>query len=192
MTTKRQEEIIKKSIKIIATKGIQGLTIKNLSKEIGISEPAIYRHFESKTDIILAILDNFLTISRGINDSIKRLEEDALKKIELMFLRIMEIFEKEPETITVIFSEEIFKNEKIYIDKINEITEENIKAVSSILKEGQEKNEIRNDITAEQLSTIIIGALRFKIKRWDLTGNYSGLIDETKEFLAGLRVMIKK
>jgi len=52
MLTDRQIEIINKSIDIIATKGIQGLTIKNLSKEIGISEPAIYRHFESKTDIL--------------------------------------------------------------------------------------------------------------------------------------------
>ena len=53
MLTERQQEILDKSIEIISRKGIQGLTIKNLSKEIGISEPAIYRHFESKTDILL-------------------------------------------------------------------------------------------------------------------------------------------
>ncbi|MCK5088225.1 MAG: helix-turn-helix transcriptional regulator, partial [Melioribacteraceae bacterium] len=46
--TKRQAEIIDESIKLIADKGIQGLTIKNLSKAIGVSEPAIYRHFENK------------------------------------------------------------------------------------------------------------------------------------------------
>lgn len=39
MLTKRQAEIIEKSILIIDEKGIQGLTIKSLSKAIGISEP---------------------------------------------------------------------------------------------------------------------------------------------------------
>ena len=38
MKTKRQLEIIETSIKLISEKGIQGLTIKNISKEIGISD----------------------------------------------------------------------------------------------------------------------------------------------------------
>ncbi|MBL6964026.1 MAG: helix-turn-helix transcriptional regulator, partial [Candidatus Marinimicrobia bacterium] len=51
--TERQDQIIQESIQLIAEKGIQGLTIKNISKAIGITEPAIYRHFDSKNDIIL-------------------------------------------------------------------------------------------------------------------------------------------
>ena len=51
---------------LIAEKGIQGLTIKNLSKKIGISEPAIYRHFDSKSSILdmrksLLLSQTFLT-----------------------------------------------------------------------------------------------------------------------------------
>ena len=55
MKTERQQEIINVALKLINEKGIQGLTMKNLSKEIGISEPAIYRHFENKIEILLAI-----------------------------------------------------------------------------------------------------------------------------------------
>ncbi len=59
MLSKRQEQIIEESVRIIDEKGIQGFTIKNLSKAIGISEPAIYRHFESKFQIFVEILDGF-------------------------------------------------------------------------------------------------------------------------------------
>ena len=54
--TERQNQIIQASLDLIANSGIHGLTIKNISKKIGISEPAIYRHFESKTDILLGII----------------------------------------------------------------------------------------------------------------------------------------
>jgi len=57
--TDRQTEILLVALELIGKKGIQGLTIKNISKEIGISEPAIYRHFASKSDIILGVLSNF-------------------------------------------------------------------------------------------------------------------------------------
>ncbi len=59
MKTERQIEIINVALELISEKGIQGLTIKNLAKKIGITEPAIYRHYDSKTDILIAVLDLF-------------------------------------------------------------------------------------------------------------------------------------
>ena len=57
--TERQQQIVEIAIKLIADKGIQNLTTKNLAKEIGISEPAIYRHFSSKLEILKAVITNF-------------------------------------------------------------------------------------------------------------------------------------
>ena len=57
--TNRQREIIVTSIDLIAENGIQGLTIKNIARKVGVSEPAIYRHFDSKINILLGILSYF-------------------------------------------------------------------------------------------------------------------------------------
>ena len=54
--TARQLQIIQESITLIAEKGIQGLTMKNLASAIGVSEPALYRHFKSKNDILSGII----------------------------------------------------------------------------------------------------------------------------------------
>ncbi|MBT6686787.1 MAG: TetR/AcrR family transcriptional regulator [Bacteroidetes bacterium] len=51
--------MVEVALELIANKGIQGLTIKNLAKKIGITEPAIYRHFDSKIHILITILDLF-------------------------------------------------------------------------------------------------------------------------------------
>ena len=51
----RQEEIIDTAIKLIDAGGIQNLTMKNIARQMGFSEPAIYRHFESKLDLLLAM-----------------------------------------------------------------------------------------------------------------------------------------
>ncbi len=59
MQTARQKEITEVALELISEKGIQGLTIKNLANKIGITEPAIYRHYDSKIDILIAVLDLF-------------------------------------------------------------------------------------------------------------------------------------
>ncbi len=192
MLTKRQQEIIDKSVRIIATRGIQGLTIKNLSKEIGISEPAIYRHFESKTDILLAILQNFKEIIASVNKELKQINEPAVKKIEILFSRIINIFIQTPSPISVIFSEEIFKNEKVLKNTIVEIMNENERNIEIILKEGQKKREIRNDIDHKILAVIVMGSLRFVIKQWDLKNQHENLGKEGEKLMKGLKKMLEK
>ncbi len=80
--TIRQEEIINASIEIISEKGIQNLTIKNLSKAIGISEPAIYRHFDCKMDILLTILSKFENYILAYKSIITDKKLSSLEKLE--------------------------------------------------------------------------------------------------------------
>lgn len=192
MLTERQIEIIDKSIDIIANKGIQGLTIKNLSKEIGISEPAIYRHFESKTDILLAILANFQEMSSFMNEAIKDIDDTAIGKIEFLFTKIIDIFTQEPAHISVVFSEELFKNEIVLKEKIVEIMDIKEKTIEDIILEGQNKGDVRNDINNKTLALIVIGALRFRVKQWDLRNQHKNLQKEGQELINGLKIILMK
>jgi len=57
-TDTRQEEIKKAFLNIIYRDGLKKLSTRNLAREVGISEGAIFRHFASKNDIILAIIND--------------------------------------------------------------------------------------------------------------------------------------
>ncbi len=189
--TDRQIEIINKSIYIIATKGIQGLTIKNLSGKIGISEAAIYRHFKSKTDILLAILENFEDTSAFMHNSLDKIDEDTFKKISLIFTNIIEIFSKEPSHISVIFSEEIFKNEAVLKSKIAQIMYQKEKIIEQLLEEGQRKGEVRRDIDNKILALIVMGTFRFMVKQMDLHDKHENLQEENQKLINGLKIILR-
>jgi len=188
--TERQTEIIDKSIDIIGTKGIQGLTIKNLSKVIGISEPAIYRHFDSKTSILICILDNFMEMASFMGATMKDNNGAAMDKIEFMFSQIINIFSESPSFISVIFSEEIFRNDDILKGKIIEIMDHNEQTIESIIKQGQEKGEIRTDIDGNTLALMIMGTLRFRVKQWDLKDYHGNMIKEGAELIQNLKKIL--
>jgi AcrR family transcriptional regulator len=190
MFTVRQTEIIDRSIEIIATKGIQGLTIKNLSKEIGISEPAIYRHFKSKTEIILAILENFKIMADFLSATMGNLDGTAYEKINFMFSKMMEVFTAQPSIVSVIFSEEIFKNEVSLLEKIRTIMNLHQKTIENIITKGQKDGNVRNDISTESLAIIIMGALRLLVKRWNLNEHNFDLNKEGKTLLDSIQLII--
>ena len=190
MFSERQEEIIEKSIELIANRGIQGLTIRNLSKEISISESTIYRHFNSKTEILIAILDTFDDMSSIMDELAKNSIDSTVDKIAFIFNRMTAVFIETPALISVIFAEEIFKNDPLVKEKITRILNKNEDIIESIIKIGQQKGEIRKDQSYQNLALIIIGSLRLIVKRWDLNNYTFDLRKESNELLKSLKEIL--
>ncbi len=190
MNTERQIQIVDKSMELIATKGIQGFTIKNLSKAIGISEPAIYRHFESKTAILLSILHTFKDMGE-IMSMIVESDDTAVEKIEFMFSRMLGVFEEQPAIVSVIFSEEIFKNEEVLKESIINVHNMHQENVEKIIVQGQSTGDVRQDIDDHSLALIIMGSLRLLVKRWELNNHNFNLAREGKKLLNSFKLILK-
>ncbi len=188
--TKRQEEITKEAIKLISEKGIQGLTIKNLAKGINVSEPALYRHFENKTSILVAILDSFHSLFPQ-DGSLSLLEDKAsVEKIMYILNQHLLKFVETPPLVSVIFSDEIFKNEKILANKIKELINRNESLFLNLIMEGQSSGEIRNDLPAEHIVMFILGAFRLEIKKWELSFYSFDLLIEGNKLLESINKIL--
>ncbi|MDX9846373.1 MAG: TetR/AcrR family transcriptional regulator [Tenuifilaceae bacterium] len=191
MLTDRQQEIIDTSLEIISTIGIQGLTIKNLSKRIGISEPAIYRHYENKISILLAILDYFKSSGEQMFRKQVNVDDSPLKKIESIYEGHFLAFERNPSLVSVIFSEEIFRNEPILQEKIAEIMDRNSNVIKALVAEGQAKGEIKADIESKYLTLIIIGSLRMLVKKWQMGDKAFNHGEEVSKLFNTIKALIE-
>ena len=166
--TERQLQIVNISIKLIAGQGIQNLTIKNISKEAGFSEPAIYRHFDSKYDIIMAMLDSFQDISRFVLTETEKQELDSMDKIKKFLFDRYQRFSANPSAAKVMFAEGIFRDDPRYSQKMLDIMHQHASTMQNIIREGQFKGELRADIPAREMFRIIFGSLRLLINQWCL------------------------
>jgi len=157
---------------------------------MGISEPAIYRHFNSKMDILLAILSNFKENNHIISTNILSNQTSSIDKIEFVLINHFKQFTTNPALAAVIFSEEIFQNDKRLAEQVNLIMQMNQKMIIKILKSGQQNNEIRNDISKKQLSIIIMGALRFLVTRWRLSKYSFNLKQEGTDLWSSIKKIL--
>ena len=189
--TKRQQEIINVSLELIAESGIQSLTIKNLAKKIGFVESAIYRHYENKIQILLAILDFFEQNTEYFFSNQLNSNDNALIKIENLFQNHFKKFSTSPSLVSVIFSEEIFRNEAELTGKVIEIMEKNIASLKIIIETGQSRGEIRADIEASHLSVMIMGSLRMFVKQWHMANYNFNLTEKGSEFINSIKILIK-
>lgn len=167
-TEERQILIVDEAIKIIHELGYQAFSIRELSKRVGISEPAIYRHFLNKEDIVLGILSRFNEFDKSLFQEVKR-HDDPIEKIKSFIKYHFDFLEKNPGMTSIVFSEDIFNQSEILREKMLKIIEKRKKLIIEILDEVKAKNPVI-EFETDELATIILGFIRLVILEWRMGG----------------------
>ncbi len=163
--TPRQFEIIEAAGKILTSSGVSGLTIKNLAKEMQFSESAIYRHFTSKEEIILAILEYLaLTIEERLQNAIQATDEPDVK-LTAMFQSQFAFFESHRHFVVAVFSDGLLKESQSINEAILKLLGIIGKKLFPILLEGQQKGIFSKTVPLEDLMYILMGAFRLQMLR---------------------------
>jgi AcrR family transcriptional regulator len=190
--TERQNEIVNKAVDLIANSGIQSLTIKNLSGAIGVSEPALYRHFANKYAILDAVLESFREVASEVLKKEADGEDGSLVKIGHFIQDRYKRADENPNMAKVMFSEEIFQDDPRLAAKVLQIMHSHKESIHRIIQEGQNNGEIRADFDSLVLFRIIFGPLRLLIKQWCLSNFAFDLLKEGKSLWKATEIMIKQ
>jgi AcrR family transcriptional regulator len=188
--TERQKEILDATVKLIGEGGIQALTIKNLSQQIGVTESAIYRHFASRTEILETLLGTiqdtvFSRYTRAAGSG-----KTAMEKIKDMLAFQFETFSDHPSYAIVILSDGLYQNEPVLRERIFAIMDFAKKTFVQIVNEGKKSGEIRQDISTDQLAFVIMGSVRLMVNQWSLAGFDFDLRKHGRQLLKTITTLI--
>jgi AcrR family transcriptional regulator len=56
-SSERREAIIEAALSLFAEKGFRGVTTRELASAVGVSEPVLYQHFKTKSDLFRALVE---------------------------------------------------------------------------------------------------------------------------------------
>ncbi len=180
--TPRQLEIIEAASKILTSSGLSGLTIKNLAKEMQFSESAIYRHFTSKEEIIIAML-NYL--SDNIEKRLTNMAwmSDPEENFKTLFREQIKFFKQNPHFVVAVFSDGLMEESQRINEILMKLMNVKMKHLMPIIMDGQQKGIFTNAITTEELMHIVMGAFKLQMFKWmvanfefDITRNGDNLI----------------
>jgi AcrR family transcriptional regulator len=189
--TPRQLEIIDAAGKILTASGVSGLTIKNLAKEMQFSESAIYRHFNSKEEIIVAML-NYL--AESIDDRLSHLNSpaDPEAKFKALFDEQFKFFKTNPHFVVAVFSDGLMEGNRFINEKLLQLMNVKMKHLLPIIMEGQQKGIFTNALTAEEIMHIIMGTFKLQMFKWRIANFEFDIIRNGHNMVQSILTLIKK
>ena len=163
--TGRQLEIVEAAGKVITSSGVCGLTIKNLANEMKFSESAIYRHFISKEEIIIAML-NFL--ANNIDQRLSNIasSSDPEERFNALFQEQFRFFNEYPHFVVAVFSDGLMEASQPINDTYVKLMNVKMKFLMPIIMDGQQKRVFTNVITTDELIHIVMGTFKLQMFKW--------------------------
>lgn len=178
MKTPRQLELIEAAIKLTATDGIQKLTIRNVASAIGVSEAAVYRHFESKHELLKAIL---AYLDAMLSPRFEALLESKAPAFEALLSFLSDLFtllEHNTAFTLMLFAEETFNVDPQLQTELLSLMEGNLARLVQFFEKAIEKSACRSDLDPRQLAVITFGSIRLSVSRWHLQGASTSLTNQ--------------
>jgi AcrR family transcriptional regulator len=176
--TERQQELLNAAVNIVAKEGFSRLTIRKVAAAVGVTEPAVYRHFPHKLALLTAILED---LQSAVIPHFQKLAVADGTPEQLVSGFIDGLFSEltnKPAFAPLVFSEEAFHSEPQLRPMLLSMMRENLAILGSSFARLQSRGLFRKDIGHEKMALITMGTIRLTVTRSMLTGRAERLSDQ--------------
>jgi AcrR family transcriptional regulator len=168
-TILRRKQIVAALRKIIIKYGSENLTVQKLAEEIGVSGGAIYRHFKSKREILLFLVND---IKENLIGDIERAYpiKNPLELLERISRNLLSSIEQRKGVSFLVIAEIISLGDKGLNGEISEVLNRFLGEIKKLILEGIKAGEIRKDVDVDMAATTFFGMLQGLATIWALGG----------------------
>jgi AcrR family transcriptional regulator len=152
----RRLEIADAALRIVGEYGVQGATMSRVAEAIGISAPALYKHFGGRTEILEAAMDLLQTRVTSWLDS--STSPDALERLRQLGTRHISTIAADYEGVVAPLFEFVAASPRSDLKgQMGRRQRETLQRFIDILEDGQRQGSVRDDIDTLVVAWSLMG-----------------------------------
>ena len=184
----RKMQILLAARNLIFAEGTSKLTMRRVGEAVEISEPAVYRHFRNKEELLRSLV-NFMF--EGWEEKLLVLKQESIpaseKLIRLGKVHLTHLIDHQFNPVLLLSEANVPEQPGItatFSEKGNRISA----VMTAILKDGCMSGEFAADLNVKSAVLAIMGVLQGSLIRWTLSRSTKGLASDLE---GALRLIIK-
>ena len=162
----RLNQILTAARELIASGGMAALTVRAIARKVGVTEAAIYRHVESKEQVLVMLLEDVRQSVIGTIEQRTAPDSRALDKLEHVLQHHLSFIESRRGISFVVIAEAAQFQEPSVRNAGKRLVEDYLDVVGGFIKEGIESGEVDPTINPSAASTMFFGIIQASVTRW--------------------------
>lgn len=158
-----RERIIKAGAQIIVEEGLRKFTAKNIGYRVGITDAAIYKHFPSLDNIVIEIINRYISRCSGSVDRALAMNLPVEETLRQVIKEHISVLEETNGAVPILCFEFSRSGNVKFFDILQSFVENYREKLARILKKGQEEGIVRADIDPKEIAMLFIGLIQAKV-----------------------------
>ncbi len=162
----RLNQILTAARELIASGGVTALTVRAIARKVGVTEAAIYRHVESKDQVLVMLLEDVRQSVLGTIEERTAPYSSALDKLEHVLQHHLSFIESRRGISFVVIAEAAQFQETSVRAAGEKLVEDYLSTVEKFIQEGIESGEVEPSIHPSSAATMFFGIIQASVTRW--------------------------
>ncbi|MFT4715047.1 MAG: AcrR family transcriptional regulator [Paracoccaceae bacterium] len=171
----RQTEIVKVTMELAFEVGPNAVSTSLIADRLGVSQPAIYKHFKSKDAIWLLVSEQ---LAQTIIENVKTSRASTLPPLQNLrdlVMRHMRFIQSVPALPDIMIMRQTTGSHKVIRLRLQSEMAQLHEIVVALASRAQNQNQIRDDIAATDVATLVTGVMQGLVLRMIISRNPSQL-----------------
>lgn len=195
-TEDRQAELVSAALHLAATKSPSEITTGDLAKVIGITQGGVFKHFDSKEAIWLAVLEwAHQALMLQLTQVVKDGTPTALQSLRAVFMAHIAFVEQYPGVPRLIFQELQQPRPTPLKEKVQLLMADYRQLLAGLLMQARQEGEISPEADLQAAVVLFIGAIQGLVMQSLITGHLEKIKQQAKTvfsiYEAGLLTPVK-
>jgi TetR/AcrR family transcriptional regulator, fatty acid metabolism regulator protein len=159
----RRDKIRDAAVRVFARKGFHDTRVGDIAAEAGVAHGLLYHYFESKDALLESVFREtwgaMLELIREVEES----GEPAAEQLRRVAAVVLRTWRRDPDLVRVLVRE-VTRSPQIQAQA--EEVGHAFEAIERIVRDGQERGELRGDIDPRLAALVLYGALEEILTGW--------------------------
>lgn len=166
----RKEQIAEVALHLADTLGPERVSTTAVAQVIGISQPALFKHFPSKGAIWQAVARLIVDRMEDAWKAAAAEEADAMGRLRRLVHSQLSLVQRAPGIPAILFSRELHARDTGLRQVFFELTQRFRDVIEAIVAEGQAAGTVTTASTSRDIATLVQSMIHGTVLRWSLSG----------------------
>ncbi len=176
-TGERRDQIVAATLRLLAHTSIESISTRDLASELGLSQPALFRHFRDRDALLLGVVDHARGLLGAIGVAVIEQGGPAPSQLRTFAESVLAETERQPGFQRLLFSA-LTAGPAPFLDALRQLVTAQTAMVAEIVREGQRRGEVDPELDPAAAATLFIGMLQSLGAAWAIGGEREPLVPQ--------------
>ncbi len=182
----RQDQIVVAALALLADTPLVDLSTRSIARMVGLTQPALFRHFDSREALLLAVVSHARAlIGAEVVDRINP-HGPALDQLDAVVTTLLGWVETHPGLPRLLFGDPSGDAAALRVS-LRHLVSMQRTVIAELVRMGQRSGELRADLDGNSVATLVVGMIQGVVLQWRLDDRPDGLSAAAGPLVAVLR-----